>query len=264
MFTRLKQKDRFFEKGKLYAYSSGEIVACIDSVKNNSKTGNTQYILLSLGYCTLVMDECKNYWAWEFNLNDFFLSQKYHFLASIGSFQLNSNKRVVSSFPDDIVCRLTYHEVPEDLLGYFSTALKSETDVTFYKDTLMEPLKESDLLPGCIYILDAQAVLMLGRVTLVGEDKKRRTCYLSTTVRVTYDEMDNPQKMLWSLKVKLLQSLKKDLDEGTFTSVRVSDETPSKGYLGCTSETLTPSHSGGRFINIPSNFLKGSKYSVEV
>lgn len=264
MFTRLKQKDKFFEKGKLYAYSSGEIVACIDELKNNSKVGNTQYVLLSLGYCTLVMDKCKNYWAWEFNLNDFFLSQKYHFFVNIGSFQLKANKRVVSSFPDDIVCRLTYHEVPEDLLEYFRLSLTSDSDISFYKDTLMEPLRESDLLPGCIYITDSQAVLMLGRVTLVDENRNRRTCYLSSRVQITYKERDYIQSMMWSLKLKLLEALKKDLDEGTFTSTQISASQPPKGYLECTSETLAPKNSGGRFINIPKNFLKGSKYSVEV
>lgn len=250
MFTRLKQKDRYFEKGKLYAYSSGEIVACIAEGRNNPK----QYILLSLGYCTLVMDEFKNYSAWEFCLDDFFLSRKYHFLCTVGVSQLSYNKRVVTNFPDDIVCKLAYHEVPEEILGYFETALTSEFDTCFYQEYLIDALSDTEILPGCIYISDAQAVLMLGKVTLVDSSGKRNQCY--ATVRVPKDGDT------WKIRVDLLKALKKDLDTGVLSSLGISLKKPQKGYLGCTPDTLVSQ--GGKFIRIPANFLRGKKISVEV
>lgn len=250
MFTRLKQKDRYFEKGKLYAYSSGEIVACIAEGRNNPK----QYILLSLGYCTLEMDEFKNYSAWEFCLDDFFLSRKYHFLCTVGIGQLNHNKRIVNDFPDGIVCKLAYHEVPEEVLGYFETALTSESDTCFYQEYLIDALSDTEILPGCIYISEAQAVLMLGKVTLVNGSGQRNECY--ATVRVPKDGDT------WKIKVDLLKALKKDLDTGVLSSLAITTSKPSKGYLNCSPDTLV-SH-GGKFIRIPANFLKGKKMSVEV
>lgn len=256
MFTRLKQKDRFFEKGKLYAYSSGEIVACIVEGKNKPKSGNTEYILLSLGYCTLVMDEFKNYSAWEFCLDDFYLTKKYHFLCTVGAGQLKANKKVVTEFPDDIVCKLAYHEVPQEVLGYFEIALTSDSDIGFYKEQLIDSLSDTDILPGCIYFTDSQAILMLGRVTLVDNSTSRRNvCYAS--VRVPVEDAS-----IWRVRVDLLTALKRDLETGSLSSLGLTVSKPSKGYLGCTPETLF--NQGGRFVHIPANFMKGKNFSVEV